>query len=170
MKVADAVAAWLARHMKHVFVISGGASLHLIHGIAKRDDITFICPQSEAAAGFAADAYARLHGVGCAIATSGPGATNLTTPIAASWYDSVPTIFICGNQTRDRMNDFGTRGYGFQATPIVEIVRPITKWAKTLTAPVHVISEMEQALTVAKSGRPGPVLIDLPDDVQRAEC
>ena len=170
MKVADAVAAWLAKHLQVVFVISGGASLHLIHGIAKRKDIRFVCPQSEAGAGFAADAYARLHGVGCAIATSGPGASNLQTSIEASWFDSVPVLYICGNQTRERMNDYGTRGYGFQSRPTVEIVRPVTKWAKTLFSPMHVITEMEQALAVAKSGRPGPVVIDLPDDVQRAEC
>jgi acetolactate synthase-1/2/3 large subunit len=170
MKCSDRIAEFLAKHVRHVFCISGGASLHLIHSIAKRNDIKFICPQNEQSAGFQADAYARLTGCGVAIATSGPGATNLVTPIAASWYDSIPVLYITGNQTRERMDNHGTRGYGFQATPIVDIVRPITKWAKTLTAPVQVISEMEQALIVAKSGRPGPVLIDLPDDVQRAEC
>ena len=169
MKVSDRIAEFLSRHVKHVFCISGGASLHLIHSIAARKDIRYVCPQNEQAAGFQADAYARLTGMGVAIATSGPGATNLVTPLAASFYDSIPVLYLTGNQTRERMNDFGTRGYGFQATPIVDIVRPITKWAKTLTSPVHVISEMEQALIVAKSGRPGPVLIDLPDDVQRAE-
>ena len=170
MKVSDAIAAFLARHVKHVFTVSGGADLHIIHSLAKRSDIKFICPQHEQSAGFQADAYARLTGMGCALATSGPGATNLVTAIAASWYDSIPVLYLCGNQTIARMDNHGTRGYGFQATPIVDIVRPITKWAKTLTSPVHVIAEMEQAVILAKSGRPGPVVCDLPDDLQRAEC
>jgi len=169
LKVADAVAEFLSRHVKHVFCISGGASLHLIHGIAKRNDLTYICPQNEQSASFAADAYARLSGFGVALATSGPGATNLITGIAASYYDSVPVLFITGNQTRQRLQTFGTRQYGFQSTPIVEIVKPITKFAFTVLEPIHVIPTFERALKIAKEGRPGPVLVDLPDDIQRAD-
>jgi acetolactate synthase-1/2/3 large subunit len=169
VKTSDAIAEFLAKHVKHVFCISGGASLHLIHSIAARKDLSYVCPQNEQAASFAADAYARLNGIGCALATSGPGATSLVTGIAASFYDSIPVIYLTGNQTRERLKPYG-RQYGFQGTPICDIVRPITKWAKTLMDPHHVIKEMEQALIVAKVGRPGPVLIDVPDDVQRAEC
>lgn len=169
MKVSDAVAEFLSRNVKVVFCISGGASLHLIHSIAARKDMRYVCPQSEAAAGFAADAYARLTGFGCAIATSGPGATNFCTPIAAAYYDSVACLFITGNQTTARLETYGTRQYGFQATPIVDMVGPITKYAKTIMYVSEVMEGLEEAVRIAKEGRPGPVLIDLPDDLQRSE-
>ena len=169
MKVADAIAEFLAQHVKHVFTVSGGADLHIIHAIAARKDIQHICPQGEQGASFAADAYARLTGMGCALATSGPGATNLITGIMASYCDSVPVLYITGNQTRDRMEAHGTRGYGFQATPICEIVRPITKLALTVMTPLQVVPTLAAAVRAAKEGRPGPVLVDICDDVQRAE-
>lgn len=171
MKVSDAVAGFLAQHVKHVFTVSGGACLHLIHSIAKTEGITYVCPQSEQAASFAADAYARLTGLGCALATSGPGATNLVTGISASFYDSVPVIYVTGNQTRSRLGEgLGVRQFGFQATPICEIVAPITKYAVTVMDPEIVLHELEQAVRIAKSARPGPVLVDIPDDIQRAQC
>lgn len=170
MKVAKAIAEVLLYHgIKHVFAISGGASLHLIHGIADTEGIDFICPQTEQAAGFAADAYARFNGLGCAIATSGPGATNLITAIAASYYDSVPVLYLTGNVTRARMSgDSGVRQTGFQETPIVEMVRAVTKKAVLAMEPETVIPELRALLALAKAGRPGPVLLDVPDDIQRA--
>ena len=171
MKVADAVAEFLARHVRHVFVVSGGACLHLIHAVDARDDIAIVCPQNEQAASFAADAYARIAGMGCAIVTSGPGATNLVTGIATSYYDSIPVLYITGNQTRERLGEgLNVRQFGFQATPIVDIVYPICKWAKTIMEPKGIIAEFEKAVGIAKAGRPGPVLIDIPDDIQRSEC
>lgn len=171
MKCSDAIAEFLSRHVKHVFTVSGGACLHLIHSIDARDDVRIICPQHEQSASFAADAYARLTGIGCALVTSGPGATNLITGIASSFYDSVPVLYLSGNQTRERLGEgLNVRQYGFQCTPICEMVRPITKYAETLMDPFTVIEKLTQALKIAKSGRPGPVLIDIPDDVARAEC
>ena len=170
MKLSDAVARFLAQHLRHVFVVSGGASLHLIHGIAECPGIDYICPHHEQAAGFAADAYARLHGLGCAMATSGPGATNLITPIATSFYDSVPVIYVTGQVTTGRMTgSSGVRQTGFQETPIVEMVRPVTKFAETLMQPERILEMLATALDRARSGRPGPVLVDIPDDLQRAE-
>lgn len=171
MKVSDAIAQFLSKHVKHVFCISGGASLHLIHSIAKQEGLTYVCPQNEQAASFAADAYSRFTGFGCAVATSGPGATNLITGIATSYYDSVPVLYLTGNQTRERLGEnLGVRQYGFQATPIVEVVRPITKWAKTLMDASTVVHDLIMAVEVARTGRPGPVLVDVPDDIQRAQC
>jgi acetolactate synthase-1/2/3 large subunit len=170
MKLSDAVARFLAQHVRHVFVVSGGASLHLIHSIAECPGVDYICPHHEQAAGFAADAYARLHGLGCAIATSGPGATNLITPIAASFYDSVPVLYITGQVTTGRMTGAsGVRQTGFQETPIVPMVRPVTKFAETLMQPDRILEMLATALDRARSGRPGPVLVDIPDDLQRAE-
>lgn len=171
MKVAKAVAEFLRDEgIGHVFCISGGASLHLIHGISETEGIQLICPQNEQAASFQADCYARLRGLGCALATSGPGATNLVTGIAASFYDSIPVLYLTGNQTVARMETYGTRQYGFQATPIVPMVRHVTKHAVTVIDPTRVLHELRGALMIAKEGRPGPVLVDLPDDVQRAQC
>ena len=168
-KVADEIAAFLALHVKHVFTVSGGADLHIIHAIAARKDIGLICPQGEQGASFAADAYARLNGIGVALATSGPGATNLITGIAASFYDSVPVLYITGNQTRERMGEgMGVRQYGFQATPIVDMVRPVTKWAHTAKYAPDVVDVLTAAVHMATTGRPGPVLVDFPDDIQRA--
>ena len=170
MKLSDAVAQFLARHVRHVFVVSGGASLHLIHSIAECPGIDYICPHHEQSAGFAADAYARLNGLGCAIATSGPGATNLITPIATSFYDSAPVLYITGQVTTGRMTgSSGVRQTGFQETPIVEMVRPVTKFAETLMQPDRVLEMLATALDRAHSGRPGPVLVDIPDDLQRAD-
>jgi acetolactate synthase-1/2/3 large subunit len=167
VKVSDLIAEFLSKNVKHVFTVSGGADLHLIHSIWEREDIEIICPQNEQSASFAADAYARLNGLGCALATSGPGASNLITGIATSYYDSIPVLYLTGNQTVDRMQTFGTRQYGFQSTPIVEMVKHVTKLAVTVTNPRQVMYLLEEAVKVAKKGRPGPVLIDLPDDVQR---
>lgn len=170
MKVANRVAQFLRdKGIKHVFCVSGGASLHLIHGINDTEGIEFICPQTEQAAGFAADSYARLRGLGCAIATSGPGATNLVTAIAASYYDSIPVLYITGNVTTKRMSTGGVRQTGFQETPIVKMIAPVTKYAVTVMHPESVIVELATALGHMRSGRSGPALVDIPDDIQRAE-
>ncbi len=169
MKVSLLVAQFLRdQGIRHVFCISGGASLHLIHGISETEGINYVCPQNEQSASFAADAYARLNGIGCALATSGPGATNLITGIAASFYDSTPVLYLTGNQTRERMNCHGTRQYGFQATPIVEMVKSVTKYATVIKDPEETITMLKIALAHMKEGRKGPVLVDIPDDVQRA--
>lgn len=169
-KVADVIAEILAQHVKHVFAISGGASLHMIHGIAARSDIALVCPQNEQAASFQADCYARLTGFGCALVTSGPGATNLITGIASSYYDSVPVLYITGQQVRARMKgDSALRQLGFQETPIVPMVNEITKYAATIMEARHVPECLATAIRVAKEGRPGPVLLDIPDDIQREQ-
>lgn len=170
MKVAHIIAQFLKDEgIGTVFGISGGASLHIIHAITDLG-IELIPNQNEQACGFAADAYTRLRGAGCALATSGPGASNLITAIASSYYDSVPTLYITGNQTRSRMTgDSGCRQIGFQETPIVDMVRKITKYAHTTMEPETVLVHLKAAMIRAREGRPGPVLIDVPDDVQRAD-
>lgn len=173
MKLADYVALRLAEAgIQHAFGVSGGASLHLIHGIADREDIHFIPTTHECNAGFAADAYARIRGLGCAIATSGPGAGNLITAISASFYDSVPVVYITGNCTVPRMGrnfEAPVRQYGFQEMPIHLMARPITKYSVCIKNPSDIGKELDKALYIAQEGRKGPVLIDIPDDVQRAD-
>lgn len=171
MKVAYAVAQFLReKGIEHVFCISGGASLWFIHGINDTEGIDYVCPQTEQAAGFAADSYARIRGLGCAVATSGPGATNLITAVAASFYDSIPVLYLTGNVTRNRMTgDSGVRQTGFQETPISKICGPITKFARTIKTPEEVFPMLEYACNEARINRPGPVLVDIPDDIQRHE-
>lgn len=169
MKAADAFGEFIKQHMDHVFCISGGASLHLIHGLVKAG-VKIVCPQNEQAASFQADCYARIRGMGCALATSGPGASNLITGIATSYYDSIPCLYITGNQTRDRLvGSTGCRQIGFQETPIVQMVSKITKYARMIMDPYDLIPALDRAIEISKEGRPGPVLIDIPDDIQRAQ-
>lgn len=170
VKLADFVADFLAQQgIRHVFIISGGASIHLLHAVGAHPKVEHICPHHEQAGAMAADAYARVTGnLGCAIATSGPGATNMITGIAGAWFDSIPVLYITGQVTTFRMKgDTGVRQLGFQETEIIPMVRPITKYAAQIADPRQILYELEKAVHIAKSGRPGPVLIDIPDDLQR---
>ena len=170
MKLAEYIALFFANlGIRHAFVVSGGASLHLIHAVDKIDGITYICCHHEQAAAMSADAYFRVTGKpGLAMTSSGPGATNLITGICGCYYDSIPTVFITGQVSTFRMsvND-EVRQVGFQETPIVEIVRPVTKYAVQIQDPNQIRYELEKAYFLATSGRPGPVLIDIPDNIQR---
>lgn len=171
MKVAEVVAKFIeSQGITHVFGVNGGANLHLIHGLADVTKVKFIPTTHECNAAFAADSYARVKGLGCAMATSGPGATNLITGIATSYYDSVPVLYITGNVATFRFGaPMGVRQYGFQETPIVEMVRGITKWAVQITELEHLLPELQNCVNIAKMDRKGPVLLDLPDDIQRSD-
>jgi acetolactate synthase-1/2/3 large subunit len=172
VKLSDYVAKYLAEQgVRHVFAITGGASLHLIDSIAKNPDIAYVCPHHEQAGAMAADGYARASGgLGAALATSGPGGTNMITGICCSWYDSVPVLYITGQVSTTRFKgDTGVRQMGFQETDIVEMCRTITKYAVTVADAKTIRYELEKATWLAKSGRPGPVLIDIPDNIQREE-
>jgi len=172
MKLSDVVADFLAKQgVKYVFAISGGASLHLIHSIAETQGIDYVCPMHEQAGAYAADAYARVTGgLGCAVATSGPGATNLITGIASSFYDSIPVLYLTGQVATFRAKgDTGVRQMGFQETEIVDICRTITKYAVLVQDSYRIRYELQKAVAIARSGRPGPVLVDIPDDLQRMD-
>ena len=172
MKLSDVVADFLVHEgIKHVFVLSGGASLHLIHSIAETQGIDYVCPLHEQAGAYAADAYARVtKGLGCTVVTSGPGATNLITGICTSFYDSVPVLYLTGQVATFRAKgDTGVRQMGFQETDMVDICRSITKYAVLVKDPYRVRYELQKAVAIARSGRPGPVLVDIPDDLQRMD-
>ncbi|MFH1856430.1 MAG: thiamine pyrophosphate-binding protein, partial [Candidatus Omnitrophota bacterium] len=127
--------------------------------------------QHEQASAMAADAYSRVTGnLGVAVSTSGPGATNMITGICCAYYDSVPALYITGQVAtfRDKA-DSGVRQSGFQETDIAEICKPITKYAIKIKSAGRIRFELEKAVHIAKSQRPGPVLIDIPDDIQRME-
>lgn len=172
MKLSDYVASFLsAQGIRHAFVITGGAAAHMIDSIAKNPDIDYICTQHEQAAAMAADAYSRVtENLGAAVATSGPGATNLLTGVCCAHYDSIPVIYITGQVATFRLKrDTGVRQLGFQETATVDIYRPVTKYAVLVDNPKRIRYELEKAAYIARSGRPGPVLVDIPDDLQRGQ-
>ena len=171
MKAADYIIDFIAKKgVKHVFQIIGGASVHLVHAIDDNPNIDYICVQHEQAGAMAAEAYARFTGMGVAMATSGPGMTNLLTGIACAYFDSIPTMFITGQVNRDESKgDRKVRQIGFQETDIVSMVKPITKYATQITDPQKIKSTLEKAYSIATSGRKGPVLLDIPMDIQRWE-
>jgi len=172
MKLSDYIADFLANQgIRHVFAVSGGASVHLIDSIAKHPNIDYVCPQHEQAGAMAADGYARASGnLGAAIATSGPGATNLLTGVCSAYYDSVAVIYITGQvSTFRKKGDTGVRQIGFQETDTVPIFTSVTKYAVQVDDPNRIRCELEKACFIAKTGRPGPVLIDIPDNIQRED-
>ena len=172
MKLTDYVIQFIADlGVKRAFVISGGAAVHLIDSISKHPDIEYVCNNHEQACAMAADGYSRVSGnIGVAIVTSGPGATNLLTGVAGAWYDSVPVLYITGQVTTWRLKgDSGCRQVGFQETDTVAIFKSVTKYATQIRDKNEIAYELEKAVYMAKEGRPGPVLIDLPDDLQRSD-
>jgi len=171
VKLAEAVAIFLEQQgVEHVFGVNGGACLHLIHGIQDATKIKFIPTAHEQGAGFAADAYARISGLGVAMATSGPGATNLVTAISAAWQDSTPVLFIVGNVATFRQGaQFGVRAYGFQELDFVRMIGGVTKYANQPERAEDVIPSIEACLAAMNYGRKGPGVVDIPDDLQRAD-
>ena len=172
MKLSDYVADALARQgIRHVFAIAGGAALHLIDSIAKHPDLEYICPQHEQFGAMAADAYARAsRRLGAALSTSGPGATNMITGVCCAYTDSIPVIYLTGQVATFRMKrSTGVRQLGFQETDTVPLFQPVTKYAVLVDDPTRIRYELEKACWIAQAGRPGPVLVDIPDDVQRQE-
>ena len=173
MKVSDYIIDFLVKEkVTHVFEVCGGALAHILDSLYGRSDIKTISVHHEQAAAIAAEGFARVKGdIGVALATSGPGATNLLTGIASCFFDSIPSVYITGQVN---LNEFKhqrpVRQIGFQETDIVEIARPIVKDAIFVTNPQKIRYALEKAFFLARSGRPGPVLLDIPMDIQRSEC
>ena len=170
MTVSDFILDYLVSlGVKDTFLITGGAIAFTIDAFSERKDIGYICVAHEQAAAMAADAYSRVGpGMGVAITTSGPGATNLITGICCSWFDSIPTLFITGQvNTFEQKGELPVRQIGFQETDIVAMTKPITKFSFQLDKPENIRYLLEKAVYIAKSGRPGPVLLDIPQNFQR---
>lgn len=165
MRVSDAMAEYVrSLGIRHVFGVVGGGAMYLNDSFR---DIFFPC-HHEQAASFAADAYARLHGLACCLVTTGPGGTNTLTGLAASWIDSIPVIYISGQVTRDTMSgDKGLRQLGVQELNIVQLVRPITKDA-VVASPETALEDLQYLVKLAKTPRSGPIWLDVPLDVQSA--
>jgi acetolactate synthase-1/2/3 large subunit len=174
MNGSEYIAEFVARiGATHVFALTGGACAFMIDAVARHPKLDLVCVQNEQAAAMAADAVWRVdRRLGVTMATSGPGATNLITGIACSYFDSIPSLHITGqvNQRESSaLHGANVRQSGFQETKIVEMVRPITKYAVLVKSVDELRDELAKAYEVAISGRMGPVLIDVPMDIQQAE-
>lgn len=172
MKLSDYVVEFIKSNgVDKIFGYQGGAITHLVDSIYKAKDIDFISLFHEQSAAFAAEGYSRVGGnIGVAIATSGPGATNLITGIGSCFFDSIPCLFITGqvNTYEFRRRD-NIRQEGFQETDIQKIVESITKYSVMVKDANDIKYHLEKAVHLAKTGRSGPVLIDIPMDLQRTD-
>jgi acetolactate synthase-1/2/3 large subunit len=177
MKLSDYVLQFVADlGVRHVFLVTGGGAMHLNASLAQEKRITPICNSHEQASAMCAESYAKaVDGLGVGMFTTGPGSTNAVTGVAGAWLDSTPTLFLSGQVKRpDRMFDavtnkpLGMRQLGVQEIDIVSIIKPITKYAVTILDPLDIRYELEKAHYLAMNGRPGPVWIDIPLDVQAA--
>jgi acetolactate synthase-1/2/3 large subunit len=174
MKLSDYVVRFVADlGVKHVFLVTGGGAMHLNESLSRETRLTAICNSHEQASAICAEGYAKAtEHLGVCMVTTGPGGTNAVTGVAGAWLDSTPVIFVSGQVKRpDRMFDSqgrsrGVRQLGVQEVDIVSIVKPITKYAVTVLDPSEIRYHLEKAAHLAMTGRPGPVWIDIPLDVQ----
>lgn len=169
MKASDFVASYLeASGVTHVFELVGGMITHLLDSISNCSQIAIVSCHHEQAAAFAAEGHARISGVpGIALATSGPGATNLLTAIGSCYFDSIPAVFITGQvNTHELKGSRPIRQLGFQETDIISMVTPICKSAVQVERADDLPMALGQAFRLALEGRQGPCLVDLPMNVQ----
>lgn len=174
MKASDAVAKFLAAHHVHYcFELVGGMITHLLDSLAQDGRFSIVSMHHEQSAAFAAEGVARQtmgKQIAVAMGTSGPGATNLITGIGSCWFDSVPCLFITGQvNTHELKGERAIRQQGFQELDIIPMVASITKYAVQVTDPNELLPELHQALSAALSGRQGPVLLDIPNNIQRVD-
>ncbi|NRR32677.1 thiamine pyrophosphate-binding protein [Oxalobacteraceae bacterium] len=156
-----------------VFMLNGGGMMHLVDAVGRCEGMRYVCSHHEQASAMQADGYARLSGqIGVCCATAGPGATNILTGIVGAWQDSAPLLFLTGQskstQTIANSGIEGLRQFGTFEVNIVPIVESVTKYAFMLKDAQDVRYQLEKALYLATTGRPGPVLLDLPLDLQGA--
>ena len=171
MKLSDFVISFIAKqNVKHIFLLPGGGNMHLVDSVGKEPCMAAVACLHEQAVAIAADGYAQSTGnIGVALVTTGPGGTNAITGVAGAWIESVPLFVISGQvKMPDIKPDPKMRMLGFQEINIVTIVSSITKYAVTITDADSVLYHLEKAIYLAKSGRPGPVWIDIPLDIQAA--
>lgn len=169
-RVADFIADFISSlGVEDVFLLPGGGAMHLVDAVGKHNCLSVVACLHEQAAGIAAEAYSRVHesGLGVAIVTTGPGATNVLTPLVGAWIESVPMLVVSGQVKRsDLLDGAPLRQKGVQEVDIVSMVKGITKYAKTVTDANTIKCELERAVYEAKQGRAGPVWLDIPLDIQ----
>lgn len=169
MKVSDYIVSFLENlGVGHVFMLPGGMAMHINDSIGYSKKIKPVWMLHEQACTFAAESYARItNKLGVACTTCGPAATNTLTGVACAWIESTPLLVITGQVKRaDIAQDPNLRQLGVQEVRIVDIAKPITKYCVQVNDPLQIRYELEKAVYLAHEGRPGPVLLDIPVDVQ----
>ncbi len=175
IRVADFIANFISDELglKDIFMLSGAGSMHLTDGVACNSKLRAICLHHEQSASMALEAYARTNeNFAVGYFSTGPAALNALTGLGGAWQDSVPCLFISGNVKRSTCSHSegipGLRQFGVQELDIIPVVSSLCKYAVHLTKPEMVRYELEKAVSIAKGGRPGPVWLDIPMDVQSA--
>jgi acetolactate synthase-1/2/3 large subunit len=175
IRLADYIFSVLAdRGVRHIFLVTGGGAMHLNDAIACERRIRYICNHHEQASAIAAEGYARVAGqIGVVNVTAGPGGINALNGVFGAFTDSIPMLVVSGQAKRETcMASYdlpGLRQLGDQEVDIVSMVKPITKYAKLVLDPLRIRYELERALHLATSGRPGPCWLDIPVDVQSTQ-
>ncbi|MFH1428286.1 MAG: thiamine pyrophosphate-binding protein [Candidatus Margulisiibacteriota bacterium] len=174
IKLSDYIFKYLVEQgNRDVFMISGGGAMHLVDSVGSNRNLKYYCPHHEQAAAMAAEGYARTTGrMGLVVVTSGPGSTNALTGVIGQWLDSVPVLYLSGQvkqeTTIESCREIGLRQLGDQEINITDMVRPVTKYAAIVLDPLKIRWHLEKAVYLATQGRPGPVWLDIPLDVQAA--
>ncbi len=172
MRVSDYVIQFIENITDTIFLLSGGGIMHLVDSAGRSKKLHPVCCHHEQGAATAAEAYARIkNDIGVCLVTTGPGGTNTITGVAGAWLDSIPMLVISGQVKRDNIVQRKNgrplyRALGFQELNIIDVVKPITKYAVTVDKEEDIRFQLEKAVYIAKSGRPGPVWVEIPLDVQ----
>ena len=175
MRVADYIFKTLSDYgVKHVFIIVGGGVMYLNDALKNEPRIKYICFHHEQACAIAAEGYARMNGeLAVVCVTSGPGGTNTLTGVIGQWLDSIPVLYLSGQvrfETCIASTKLPLRQLGDQEIDIVAMVKPVTKYAKMITDPKTIKDELNKAINLAITGRPGPVWLDIPLNIQKDLC
>lgn len=176
MRVADYIFDYLSNQgVEYVFLVTGGGAMYLNDALKKNKRLKYVCFHHEQAAAIAAEGYTRVSGKPIIVCvTSGPGGTNALTGVLGQWLDSIPSIYLSGqvpfSQTKASLPYLKLRQLGDQEINIIDIVRPITKYAKMITSVDEIKEELPKAFQVAISGRRGPVWLDIPLNIQQSLC
>lgn len=171
MKISDLVFEFIAdKNIDTVFTVSGGGCMHLTDSLGKNKKLQYICNHHEQACAMAAEGYFRTSGKpGCVLVTTGPGGTNALTGVLCAYQDSIPLMIISGQVPTSQLSkNTGCRQIGQQEYNIVDTVKYMTKYSVLISDPRNILYELEKAYYLATSGRPGPVWIDIPLDIQSA--
>lgn len=175
MKLSDYVVQFVESKTDSIFLLSGGGIMHLVDSFGKSKKLNTICCHHEQGAAIAAEGYARIkNDVGVVLVTTGPGGTNAITGVAGAWLDSVPMLVISGQVKTDNITPrkngaLTVRAIGFQELNVIDMVKPITKYAVTVEEKEDIKYHLEKAVHLAKTGRPGPVWVEIPLDIQASE-
>ena len=172
MTTAEYIFKYLAdKGVRHVFLVTGGGAMFLNEALRKEKRLKYVCNLHEQACAIAAEGYARVTGTpGVVSVTTGPGGTNAITGVAGAWLDSIPMLIISGQVKCETCMTFypelTLRQLGDQELNIIDVVRPITKYAAIIRKPEDIRFELEKAWYLCQNGRPGPVWLDVPLDIQ----